>query len=223
MRKGNATTIKRWWKLKGRNQAYSSQIVQDTFFDTSLFEIDSGAIDHIGDDLLINLPDLSIRHLDGGLKGWSWLMKESVVCTWCCARQIITSPSLQSQTLNLSGQYNDLIKARSRQCIDKAWEGRRCSQIVVVEGRSGCWRTSEPFVGSIATTSALVNPSEFVDSVNWPSSILIMWYNDIFLFWYWNWTLIVLGYGVVWGRRLSLGVGSENPLVSARELRLDAY
>ena len=49
--------------------AYQSQLLQHSLFDASLFEVDSRALNDICDDLLVDISDLCIRHLDGCLCG----------------------------------------------------------------------------------------------------------------------------------------------------------
>jgi hypothetical protein len=50
-------------------QAYQSQLLQHSLVDASLFEVDSRALNDICDDLLVDVSDLCIRHLDGCLCG----------------------------------------------------------------------------------------------------------------------------------------------------------
>ena len=45
--------------------SYLSQLLQHMFIDATLFKIDSRALDDICDDLLIDVSDLVVRHLDG--------------------------------------------------------------------------------------------------------------------------------------------------------------
>ena len=45
-------------------QAYQSQLLQHSLFDASLFEVDTRALNDICDDLLVDVSDMCIRHLD---------------------------------------------------------------------------------------------------------------------------------------------------------------
>ena len=56
--------------------AYQSQLLQHSLFDASLFEVDTRALNDICDDLLVDVSDMCIRHLDECLCGCC------VVCEW---------------------------------------------------------------------------------------------------------------------------------------------
>ncbi len=57
---------RKWVDSARPSLAYHSQFLQDMFINASLFEIDARAINHIGDDLRVYVPNLCIRHLAGG-------------------------------------------------------------------------------------------------------------------------------------------------------------
>ena len=45
--------------------SYPFQLLENSFIDTAFLEIDSGTLDDICDDLLVDVAHLGIRHLDG--------------------------------------------------------------------------------------------------------------------------------------------------------------
>jgi hypothetical protein len=51
-------------------ESYPFQFLQDLFIDAALLEINSGALDDICDDLLVDISHLSVRHLE---EGCSWI------------------------------------------------------------------------------------------------------------------------------------------------------
>jgi len=54
-----------WVEGGTKEESYLFQLLQNMIIDAALLEINSGTLDDICDDLLINISDLCIRHFAG--------------------------------------------------------------------------------------------------------------------------------------------------------------